>query len=94
MPSRPYRAQLDAMREKIGDNPAQLVRLKKLRADIDQRFAQAAGRVQQRRDLGAAALDAKYITPVALQLMDECSLRRGRHDGVPRISCCSNGGRH
>jgi signal transduction histidine kinase len=61
---------LEAMRSMVLDNPVQLARLKKLQSDIEQRLAQARLRVQQRRDLGAGALDAKYITPVALQLME------------------------
>ena len=60
---------LDAMGKLIQDNPAQLARLHRLRADIDARLAQAQARVQQRRDLGAGALEAKYITPAALELM-------------------------
>ena len=62
---------LDAMSRTVRDNPAQLARLKKLRADVDARLAQAKARVQQRRDLGPGALESKYITPVALQLMEQ-----------------------
>ena len=60
---------LDEMQKLISDNPAQVRRLDKLRTDIDQRLAQAQMRVQQRRDLGAGALDSKYLSPMALQLM-------------------------
>ena len=60
---------LDAIQKMVRDNPVQVDRLHKLRADIDERLAQAKLRVQQRRDLGAGALEAKYITPTALQLM-------------------------
>ena len=62
---------LDMMSRTVRDNPAQLARLQKLRADIDARLAQAKMRVQQRRDLGAGALDPKYITPLALRLMEQ-----------------------
>ena len=61
---------LDTIQKMVRDNPVQVGRLHKLRADIDGRLAQAKLRVQQRRDLGAGALEAKYITPTALQLME------------------------
>ncbi len=61
---------LEAMREMVRDNPVQLMNLKALTVDIDQRMAQARDRVQQRRELGTGALDARYITPVALRLME------------------------
>ena len=64
-------AKLDAMKRAISDNPAQLLRMNQLRADIEARLAQAQMRVQQRRELGAGALEAKYITPAALQLMEK-----------------------
>ncbi len=63
-------AQMEAMGRMVPDNPPQLIRLKELHADIDQRMAQARMRVQQRHDLGAGALESKYITPVALRLME------------------------
>ena len=62
---------LDAMGRMVRDNPVQSVRLNKLRDDIDQRLAQAKARVQQRRELGAGALEAKYLTGTALQLMEK-----------------------
>ena len=60
---------LTEMQKLISDNPAQVRRLDKLRTDIDQRLAQAQVRVQQRRDLGTGALESKYLSPMALQLM-------------------------
>ena len=61
---------LDVIGRMVRDNPVQLIRFNRLRADIEGRLAQARMRVRQRRDLGAGALEARYMTPVALQLME------------------------
>ncbi len=61
--------QLAKARDLLSDNPTQLARLKTLRADIDKRLAQVRVRIQQRRELGAGALNPEIANGQGVQLM-------------------------
>ncbi len=66
---------LAATGDLIADNPAQGVRLNKVRAQIDERLALARTRIGQRQQLGVEALGPKFISIAAAQLME--SIRTG-----------------
>ena len=62
--------QLDSVSRLIKDNPVQGARLEKLRADIDRKLVVVRQRIDQRRQLGMAALDAKFLTGSGVELME------------------------
>ena len=61
--------QLDHIGQLVGDNPRQLDRLKTLRAQVDERLVKARERIAQRRQLGAGALDPKFLSSNTVKLM-------------------------
>ena len=63
--------QLDAVSLLLSDNPTQIGRLKTLRADIDDKLVTVRLRIAQRHQLGATALDPKYLTGVGVQKMEK-----------------------
>ena len=62
--------ELSTVERYVADNPGQLARLKDLRGAIDERLANSRARIAQRRELGAGALDPKYILPSVVTLME------------------------
>ena len=62
-------AQIDNVARLVNDNPRQSARLTALRGTIDERLTNARKRIEQRQQLGAAALDVKFISPNAVNLM-------------------------
>lgn len=62
--------QLDRVGSLVADNPRQLWQLQQLRASIADRLANAQIRIEQRQQLGAGALDLKFINSGAVRLME------------------------
>ena len=61
--------QLDGVGGLVSDNPRQLARLRDLRAAIADRLAKARERIAQRQQIGAAALDPKFLSSNTVKLM-------------------------
>ena len=61
--------QLGRVGQLVGDNPRQIDRLQTLRTQIDERLAKARERIDQRRQLGAGALDPKFLSSNTVKLM-------------------------
>lgn len=74
--------ELDRLRALISDNPEQLERLTQLRAAIENRLAVVATRVEQRRQLGSAALGANLMNGTGLQAMENVRARVDEMIGV------------
>ncbi len=63
-------SQLALVGQLVSDNPRQVTRLALLRRSIDERLANARERITQRQQLGQSALDPKYISSKAVELMN------------------------
>ena len=70
--------QLDAVGQLVVDNPKQSLQLVALRRAIDARLANARLRIAQRQELGAMALEARYISPAVVSLMENVRAGVGR----------------
>lgn len=63
-------AQIDAVTRLTADNPARAAQVRTLRADIDKKMNMVRQRIDERRRLGLAALDPKYLNGAGVRLMD------------------------
>ena len=62
-------AQLDRIGSLTSDNPRQTARLQTLRASVNERLVKARERIDQRQQLGVAALDPKFLSSNTVKLM-------------------------
>lgn len=70
--------ELSAVERLVADNPVQTSRLGELRHAIDERLANSRQRINQRRELGAGALELKYIQPNTVTLMEKVRAKVGQ----------------
>ena len=63
-------AQFALIERLVADNPKQHWQLQQLRRSVDDRLANARVRIEQRQQLGAGALDPKFISSIAVRLME------------------------
>ena len=61
--------QLDRVGNLISDNPRQTTRLNALRIAVNERLVKARERIDQRQQLGAAALEPKFLSSNTVKLM-------------------------
>ena len=62
--------ELSTVESLVADNPKQINQFSELRRAIDERLANSRQRIAQRRELGAEALNPKYILPNVVTLME------------------------
>ena len=62
--------QIEVLRRLVSDNPAQMVRLNKLREHVETRVAMSRTRIEQRRQLGAGAMGPKILNGAGVKLME------------------------